>query len=203
MDATAPPAHAAAAPDSGQPILYLRRATAWFLDGLIVSIPVIAFTVAASLVTVVLVGASFGAAGGGLNGLVAGSTVGISASMLLVLAIVVASTIAPVLYLAWAVRRTGEHRGQTFGQELLSVRVERSTVPGPVRTRTLILRACALWTWVGALFALASAVDLMLGGRGLGTFIALGAAIVIAWRAPAGRLPHDRMTGTRVADLSR
>lgn len=179
---------------------FLRRITAWILDGLVLSIPLIGMAFASFSLIGVAMGASFGLAGGGTEGLVSSGITAMLTTLLAFLLVGLAMLVIPVGYLMWAVRRGGPHHGQTLGQQVMELRIERTRRPDlRVSTRLMIGRALLLqvvWfaSWIAPVIVGAVAGS---GAITLLTWLVLVG--VVLWRAADGRLPHDRLSATRMA----
>lgn len=205
---TAPPASNALPPTAVQPdraAYFARRFAAWIVDGFVLVIPVVIAGLVAMVASTVLFGASFGlvAAGAstGETGFFGGAIAAVLLSILPFFAVFLTVLTVPVAYMAWAAHRTGEHAGQTLGQQLLDLRIVRHADPTrPMSARRMIWRAFLLyvvWTfaWIVPVVVAAATNS---GMAGTLTWLALvGAAL---WRAVDGRLPHDRLSATRMAD---
>lgn len=185
-----------------RPIYFLRRLASWLLDGLVISAPVIALNFGAAVACTAIVGGTITTAGGGLEGLVASAGAGLIALFVALSIMVVTISLAPIAYLAWVVRRAGPNRGRTLGQQLFGLRIVRTAAGRPIRTRTLVLRELALYAVLFVLLVGSGVLGFTLGSQRVANLAGLVAVGLVLWRAVDGRLPHDRLSGTRMIDWS-
>lgn len=213
MDLTATANHPAQAsqhapPVAAQPdraVYFVRRFAAWVVDGFVLTIPILAVGFAAILASSLLFGASFGliAAGAqtGEAGFFGGAAAGILASILAFLSVGLVMLAVPLGYVLWAAHRSGTHAGQTLGQQLLDLQIVR--VHDPERrmsARRMIWRAFLMYAvWIFA-WIVPIVVTAVTNSGTIGTLTWLVLVGVVLWRAVDGRLPHDRLSATRMAD---
>lgn len=205
---TAPPTPSGAPARVAQPdraAYFARRFAAWVVDGVVLVIPILVVGFAAMLFSGLLFGASFGLAAAGAStgdaGLFGGAAAGILASMLAFLSVGLVVLAVPLGYVLWAAHRSGPHAGQTLGQQLLGLQIVRMHDPKrPMSARRMIWRAFlmyAVWTfsWIVPAVVIATTESGVIGN--LAWLVLVGAVL---WRAVDGRLPHDRLSATRMAD---
>lgn len=213
MDFTAtadhlPPASGSPPPTAVQPdraAYFARRFAAWVVDGFVLAIPIIVVGFIAMFVATALFGASFGLAALGAStgdaGAIGGAAAGLMASLLVFVSVGLTILAVPLGYILWAAHRSGSHAGQTLGQQLLNLRILRLSEPDrPTSARRMIWRAFlmyAVWifAWIVPLVVAAVTNSSMVG---ILTWLVLVG--VVLWRAVDGRLPHDRLSATRMAD---
>lgn len=144
----APPAYTGPVPPGGwqqpvaQPVFpyplagWWHRVAAQLIDGFIVAIPV-------AIVFFALIGGAVGINGNGNDSVTAGAVVGAILLGLLVLLIVL------FIYAPLTMRREGAHNGQSWGKQLLGIRVIRDNgVPfdfGYAALREVVVKDLALW----------------------------------------------------------
>lgn len=181
-------------------VYYARRAVAWTLDGLVLAGPLFLGLVVLWVFSTLIAGGAIGV------GLATGDvrTAGTAAIVSMIVAFVaVHATLLgiPLLYLTWAVHRGGAHAGQTLGQQVMKLKVTRVDSPGHrVSTRLMIGRAVLLYLVGFGSMAAAAVAGLAADSWNLGNLVWVVAVGAVLWLAPQGRLPHDRLSGTRMAD---
>ena len=213
MDLTATADPAPRAPSTTPPIAvqpdraayFVRRFAAWIVDGFVLAIPIIIVGFFAMLLSGLLFGASFGLAAAGASagdaGLFGGAAAGLVASMLAFVSVGLVVLAVPLGYVLWATHRSGVHAGQTLGQQLLDLQVVRVRHPERrLSARRMIWRALLMYVvWVFAWI-----VPMVVGAAAQSSAVAVLTWLVLVgvvlWRAVDGRLPHDRLSATRMAD---
>lgn len=184
---------------------FARRFAAWIVDGFVIAIPIVVVGFAAMIASGLLFGASFGLIAAGASsgdaGLFGGAAAGIVASILAFLSVGLVVLAVPFGYMLWATHRSGSHAGQTIGQQLLRLRVVRTNAPErPISARRLIWRAFLMYAvWIFA-WTVPIVVASVANSGTVGTLTWLVLVGVVLWRAVDGRLPHDRLSATRMAD---
>lgn len=182
-------------------ILLLRRVAARVIDGLVLSVPLMAGLLAAwillSLVVVTVMGTV-----GGVDGLFAGSVVGVVGSVIIALVLLGSVAAIPAVYLVWAGRRRGPNAHQTIGHQAMGLRVLR-TDGQEVSGRTLLLRELAFLACYLGFELAAVVVAAKLHVASLITLMMLAGLGALAWLAVTGRaFPHERLSRTRIVAAS-